>query len=73
MTAGLSTSTSPRRLAEGHTFVWGKSPAMARELLDAAVAVSVDPMEVRAVSNGFIVPDAVWDHVAQPDPPDGEF
>jgi hypothetical protein len=64
-----------RRIDPGQTFVWGRSAEMARALLDAADQVGVDQMEVRTVGNGYLVPDAVWDRVAQPDPPPpgGEF
>lgn len=62
-------SVSVRRLDPGQTFVWGKTPEMARTLLDAATAAGVQQEEVRAVNQGFIVPDAVWDRVKQPDPP----
>jgi len=61
-----------RRIDPGQTFVWGKSPEMARTLLDAADAVGVPQPEVRAVGHGFIVPDAVWDHAAANQPPDYE-
>lgn len=54
-----------RRIDPGQTFVWGKSPEMARTLLDSAAALGVDPTEVRAVGHGFIVPDPVWDAVAE--------
>lgn len=47
----------------GETFVSGKTPETARALLDAAEALGIDRHEVRAVTGGFIVPDAVWDHL----------
>ena len=45
----------------GEVFVSEKSPQMARDLLDAAAALGEEPLVVRTVTNGFIVPEAVWD------------
>lgn len=47
----------------GETFVQGKDRATARALLDAAAALELDPSVVRAVTNGFIVPNPVYDRV----------
>ncbi|UQS95167.1 hypothetical protein Pam4_24 [Pseudanabaena phage Pam4] len=45
----------------GETFVQGKDQATARALLAAAEDLGIDPLAVRTVSRGFIVPNAVWD------------
>lgn len=49
----------------GETFVSGKSPEIARELLGAAGDLGLEPLVVRAVTGGFVVPDEVWDAVQQ--------
>lgn len=43
------------------TYVMGKDRETARRLLDAADAAGVDQQEVRTVTGGFIVPNAVYD------------
>lgn len=48
-------------VALGETFVADKSQAMARDLLAAAEALGLDPVEVRAVNNGFITTNEVVD------------
>lgn len=45
----------------GETLVQGKDRETARRLLDAADAAGVDQQEVRTVTGGFIVPNAVYD------------
>lgn len=50
---------------EGETFVWGKTQAMARELLAAAADLGLESLVVRTSTQGFIVPDAVWDAVEE--------
>lgn len=58
----------------GETFVAGKNPETARALLAAAETTGHDPMVVRTVTGGFIVPDAVWDAAsARLTHPDAEF
>lgn len=47
--------------ALGETFVQGKDQPTARALLDAAHDLGLDPIVVRAVNGGFIVPNEVWD------------
>ena len=48
-------------VAPGETFVSEKTTQMARDLLDACDTLGLDRVEVRTVTNGFIVPDAVWE------------
>lgn len=48
-------------VAVGEVFVSDKSSQMARDLLDAAAGLDLEPLVVRTVQNGFIVPEAVWD------------
>lgn len=45
---------------EGEVFVSEKTQDMARLLLEAAEQENEDPIVVRAVNGGFIVPEAVW-------------
>lgn len=45
----------------GETFVYGRDQQTARALLNAAASLGIEAQEVRAVGNGFIVPNAVWD------------
>lgn len=77
MSGGWGVTATLRRIDPGQTFVWGKSPEMARALLAAAEDLGIDAMEVHAVGHGFIVPDPVWDAVAATHPaitdPDTEF
>lgn len=47
----------------GETFVQGKDSDTARALLDAAAALELDPIVVRTVAHGFIVPSPVYDRV----------
>lgn len=49
----------------GETFVNGKDPETARELLGAADALGLEPLVVRTATGGFVVPDEVWDYVEQ--------
>ena len=49
----------------GETFVQGKDPETARKLLAAAAALELEPLVVRTVTGGFVVPNEVWDHVEQ--------
>lgn len=46
----------------GETFVQGKDSATARALLGAAADLGIDPLSIRTVSRGFVVPNEVWDH-----------
>lgn len=48
-------------IAVGEVFVSEKTSQMARDLLAACDSLEVDRVEVRAVTNGFIVPEAVWE------------
>lgn len=58
----------------GETFVQGKDRETARALLDAAEALQLDPSVVRTATNGFIVPNPVYDRVlAEHAAPDTEF
>lgn len=61
----------------GETYVWGKTPETARALLAAAADLGLEPMVVRTVTGGFIVPDEVYDRVEQTTSgstsPDDEF
>jgi hypothetical protein len=45
----------------GEVFVQGKTPEMAQQLLAACDTLGVDRAEVRTVTQGFVVPGAVWD------------
>lgn len=45
----------------GEVFVSGKSPEAARALLAAADELGLEALVVRAVTNGFIVPEAVYE------------
>lgn len=45
----------------GDVFVPDKSSEMARDLLAAVEDQGLDPLVVRTVNSGFIVPEAVWD------------
>lgn len=45
----------------GETFVQGKDQQTARDLLAAARLLELDPIVVRTVNGGFIVPNEVWD------------
>lgn len=49
-------------VAVGEVFVSDKSSEMARDLLDAAAGLDLEPLVVRTVQNGFIVPEDVWDN-----------
>lgn len=48
-------------VAVGDVFVSDKTPEMARDLLAAADELGLDPVDVRAVTNGFIVPTEVYE------------
>ena len=62
MTGGWGTpSWQGGAVGLGDVFVSDKSPAMARALLAACDELEVDRIEVRTVTNGFIVPEAVWE------------
>lgn len=50
---------------EGDVFVSEKTPEMARLLLQAADDLGEDRIAVRAVNQGFIVPDTVWEKARQ--------
>lgn len=58
-------SVALENLDHGDTFVNGKDPQTARDLLAAADALGHDAGVVRTVQGGFVVPDDVWDHVAR--------
>ena len=74
MTGGWGTPTWMQPGPEvGETFVQGKTQATARALLDAAVSIGVDPQEVRAITGGFIVPNAVFDAAEAVLNPDQQF
>lgn len=45
----------------GETFVQGKDTPTARALLAAAEALGIDPIAIRTVARGFVVPNEVWD------------
>lgn len=47
----------------GETFVQGRDPKTAQALLAAADELGLEALVVRAVTHGFIVPNAVYDHV----------
>jgi hypothetical protein len=49
----------------GETFVWGRSSDMARALLAAAEAAGQPPHVVKATIHGYVIPDAVWEHVTE--------
>lgn len=62
MTGGWGTPAwGTGALRPGVTFIAGKTQENARDLLEAARDLGVDPVELRAVVNGFIVPDEVWE------------
>lgn len=45
----------------GETFVQGKAQDTARGLLTAAADLGLEPLVVRSVAHGFIVPNEVYD------------
>lgn len=47
----------------GETFVQGKDQLTAQSLLAAADDLGLDPVVVRAVDHGFIVPNTVYDRL----------
>jgi hypothetical protein len=51
---------------EGEAFVDGLTQENAKALLEAAEALDIHPHEVRTVSNGFVVPEAVADKAFPP-------
>lgn len=56
-------------LESGETFINGRGRDTARALLAAAESLGLDPsIVVRTTSAGYIVPDAVADAAATPDP-----
>lgn len=62
MAGGWGTPTwAGGAVREGDVFVSEKSPQMARDLLAACTELGVDVIEVRTVTNGFIVPGPVWE------------
>lgn len=62
MTGGWGTPSYPSaEPVVGETYVMGKDRETARRLLDAADAAGVDQQEVRTVTGGFVVPNAVYD------------
>lgn len=60
----MSLLTEHAQFSAADTFVWGKDPDTARELLAACDALDLDQSVVRTTETGFVVPSAVWDHVA---------
>lgn len=55
----------------GETFVQGKDQQTARGLLAAAADLGLDPIVVRTVAHGFIIPNEVYDRadeLANPNP-----
>ena len=46
-------------IPEGYGIIAGRSPSNARAALDAAAKAGVDPAEVKAVKEGYLVPEAV--------------
>lgn len=61
-------------VADGHTYVEGRSPATARALLEAAAEAGLENA-VKTTSFGYIVPDAVHEaYLAGPadEDPEGE-
>jgi hypothetical protein len=48
-------------IPEGYGIIAGRSRANAQAALDAAAKAGVDVSEVKAVSGGYLVPDAVLD------------
>jgi hypothetical protein len=44
------------KLADGESFVPGRSIALAKELIEAAEAAGIDPARVVTVSHGYVVP-----------------
>ena len=64
MTGGWGTPTwQGGDVDPGEVFVSDKSTEMARDLLEATEQLGLEPLEVRTVNSGFIVPEAVWDRV----------
>jgi hypothetical protein len=63
MTGGWGTPTwQGGEVGLGEVFVSDKSQQMARDLLQAAADLGLDPgAEVRTVTKGFIVPEAVYE------------
>lgn len=45
----------------GETFVQGKDRDTARRLLAACDTLGIDQQHVRTVTQGFVVPNEVWD------------
>lgn len=45
----------------GEVFVGDKSQQMAADLLEAVEHLGLEPLTVRTVNGGFIVPEEVWD------------
>lgn len=52
-------------VALGDVFVSDKTPAMARDLIAATRDLGLDVVEVRTVTNGFIVPQHVYDRAME--------
>ena len=62
MTGGWGTPTwQGGDVLPGDVFCSDKSQEMARDLLDAAETLKLDPIVVRTTTAGFIVPQQVWD------------
>lgn len=53
-------------IPEGYALIEGRSRKNAQAALDAAAQAGVDPVEVRAVVEGYIVPSAVADAYHDP-------
>lgn len=65
MAGGWGTPTAAsERVDVGETFVSGKDQPTAQGLLAAARALELPTFVVRAVTGGFVVPDAVYDRYA---------
>lgn len=62
MTGGWGTpSWMGGDVALGEVYVSEKTQSMAALLLEAAEQVGEEPLVVRTVTGGFIVPEAVWE------------
>ena len=57
-----------RLLRPGLTFVSGRDGATARLLIETAERLGLPARVVRTVSDGYLVPDELWDTIANPAP-----